>query len=80
LPAYVELRGALEWRFPTFRTEFAKHSIERNSEIALDLIATGRIKVDPLLTTTGRPEQAAELYAGIKTSPDDHVGVIFDWT
>lgn len=80
LPPYVEFRGALEWRFPTFREEYVKHSIERNSEIALDLIRGGRIVVSPLLTTRARPEQAAEVYEAIRTNKEGQVGVVFDWT
>jgi 2-desacetyl-2-hydroxyethyl bacteriochlorophyllide A dehydrogenase len=79
LPGFIEFRGALEWRYPTFRQEFSKHSIERNSEIALDLIRTGRIRVSPLCTHKIRPEGAADAYAHLKSDGENYVGVIFDW-
>jgi 2-desacetyl-2-hydroxyethyl bacteriochlorophyllide A dehydrogenase len=80
LPGFVSLRGALEWRFPTFKDEFVKHSVERNSEIILDLIASERIRVAPLYTHKVRPEGAAEAYAGLRDKKDEYVGVVFDWT
>ncbi len=80
LPGYVSLKGALEWRFPTFKDEFVKHSVERNSAILLELIASGKIRVAPLYTHRMRPEDAAEAYAGLRDKKDEYVGVAFDWT
>jgi 2-desacetyl-2-hydroxyethyl bacteriochlorophyllide A dehydrogenase len=80
LPPYVALRGALEWRYPTFRDEFVKHSVERNSEIIMELIASERIRVAPLYTHKMSPEHAAEAYAGLRERKDEYVGVVFDWT
>ncbi len=80
LPGYLNLQGALEWRFPTFKNEFVKHSVERNSAIILELIARGKIRVAPLYTHKMRPEDAAEAYAGLRDKKDEYVGVTFDWT
>jgi len=80
LPPFVELRGALEWRFPTFKDGFSKHSVERNSEIILELIASERIRVAPLCTHKLPPEMAAEAYAGLREKKDEYLGVVFDWT
>jgi 2-desacetyl-2-hydroxyethyl bacteriochlorophyllide A dehydrogenase len=80
LPAFVALRGALEWRFPTFKDGFVKHSVERNSQIILELIASGGIRVAPLYTHKVRPDGAAEAYAGLREKKDEYVGVVFDWT
>ena len=79
LPGYVSLKGALEWRFPTFKDEFVKHSVERNSAIILELIAKEKIQVAPLYTHKLRPEDAAEAYAGLREKKDEYVGVVFDW-
>jgi threonine dehydrogenase-like Zn-dependent dehydrogenase len=79
LPGFVSFKGALEWRYPTFRDEFVKHSVERNSEIILELIASGKIRVAPLFTHKVPPESAAEAYAGLREKKDDYVGVAFDW-
>jgi 2-desacetyl-2-hydroxyethyl bacteriochlorophyllide A dehydrogenase len=79
LPGFVSIKGALEWRYPTFRNEFGKHSVERNSEIILELIASGRIRVQPLYTHRIRPEDAAEAYIGLRERKDEYIGVAFDW-
>lgn len=80
LPPFTELRGALEWRFPTLPNEFCKHSIERNSRIILELLASGRLLTAPLHTHTLSPHQAKIAYAGLKNEPDTHLGVVFDWS
>ncbi|MBE2202932.1 MAG: zinc-binding alcohol dehydrogenase [Chthoniobacterales bacterium] len=80
LPGFTRFKGALEWRYPTFRDEFVKHSIERNSEIVMELIADGRLAVEPLYTHRLRPAQAAEAYRGLKEDKDTYIGVVFDWT
>jgi len=80
LPPFVEVKGSLEWTFPTFPTEFSKHSVVRNSEILMELIAAGRLKVAPLYTHKLSPSAAPEAYAGLRERKDDYVGVVFDWS
>lgn len=80
LPGFTQFKGALEWRYPTFRDEFVKHSIERNSEIVLELLAAKRLAVEPLYTHKLSPAQAAEAYRGLHEKKDEYLGVIFDWT
>ena len=75
----VAFKGAHEWRFPIARDPFVKHSIERNSEIALDLIRSGDLQVAPLLSHTLSPYQAAEAYHGLKNRKNEFIGVVFDW-
>lgn len=79
LPGFTQFKGALEWRYPTFKDEFVKHSIERNSEIVMDLLIGGKLAVKPLFTHTFAPEKAAEAYAGLKDKKDEFTGVVFDW-
>ena len=76
----VTFKGAHEWRFPVARDPFVKHSIERNSEIALDLIRSGDLQVAPLLSHTLSPYKAAEAYHGLKNRKNEFIGVVFDWT
>lgn len=79
LPPFVTMKGALEWRFPTFKNEFVKHSIEQNSEIIMQLIHDGRLIVQPLLTHQLDPAKAAEAYLGLKTKGNEYLGVEFNW-
>lgn len=87
----VAFKGAHEWRYPVkeIRSDILpseqnallyKHSIERNTKINLQLVANGKLKVEPLLTHRMRPEQCSEAYKGLRERPDEFVGVVFDWT
>lgn len=76
----VRFKGALEWLYPTFRDGFSKHSVERNTEIILDLILQGRLAVDPLHTHTIPPEKAPEAYAALAQRQAEYLGVLIDWT
>ncbi len=76
----LTFKGAHEWRFSVARDPFVKHSIQRNSEIALDLIRCGDLQVAPLLTHTLSPDEAAEAYQGLKNRKNEFIGVVFDWT
>ena len=62
------------------REEFTKHSVERNTEILLELIAGERISVTPFYTHKVSPDKAREVYAGLRDKKDEYAGVIFDWT
>jgi 2-desacetyl-2-hydroxyethyl bacteriochlorophyllide A dehydrogenase len=75
----VTFKGASEWRFPSYETEFSKHSIERNSKIIMQLIKKNNLKIDPLITHKISPDEAAKAYDGLRNHPDEYLGVIFDW-
>ena len=76
----VTFKGAHEWRYPVARDPFVKHSIERNSEIAMDLIRAGELRVAPLVTHRMSPHEASSAYQGLKNTRNEFVGVVFDWT
>ncbi|MCS7254635.1 MAG: zinc-binding alcohol dehydrogenase [Armatimonadota bacterium] len=86
----ITFKGAHEWRYPVKENRsdlipseqnalIYKHSIERNTKINMQLIADGKLKVEPLLTHRMRPEQCAQAYEGLREHPDEFVGVVFDW-
>jgi threonine dehydrogenase-like Zn-dependent dehydrogenase len=79
LPPFVTMKGALEWRFPTFEDEFVKHSLVRNSKIIMGLIADGRLHVKPLLTQQLPPEEAPAAYSALQQKNNEYVGVEFNW-
>ncbi|MDE2774519.1 MAG: zinc-binding alcohol dehydrogenase [Chloroflexota bacterium] len=76
----ITFKGAHEWRYPVARDAYVKHSMERNSVIAMDLIASGALKAAPLHTHTLSPAEAESAYEGLKSAKDEYVGVVFDWT
>jgi len=76
----ITFKGAHEWRYPVARDPYVKHSMERNSEIAMQLISSGALKVEPLHTHTLPPAEAPRAYDGLKHAKEEFVGVVFDWT
>jgi len=76
----ITFKGAHGGRYPVGRDPYVKHSMERNSEIAMKLISSGALKVAPLHTHTLSPAEAPRAYHGLKQAKDEYVGVIFDWT
>ncbi len=75
----VNLKGAHEWRYPLHHDSFNKHSIERNLNIVLDLMARHKMNLEPLKSKVASPKQAADIFADMAAHPDSMVGVIFDW-
>jgi 2-desacetyl-2-hydroxyethyl bacteriochlorophyllide A dehydrogenase len=78
-PFNVTLKGAHEWRYPVNRTPFVKHSLERNSELVMDLFARKKIAVEPLLTEIVSPADCFDVYNSVRDNKDKYMGVLFDW-
>ncbi len=76
----VNLMGAHEWRYPLWRDSFTKHSIERNFDNIYRLMAEEKLCLEPLVSFTSSPHQAAKTFAAMQKTPDETVGVLFDWT
>jgi 2-desacetyl-2-hydroxyethyl bacteriochlorophyllide A dehydrogenase len=76
----VTFKGAHEWRYPVYRDTFVKHSLERNTEIAWQLVQEGRLILDKLVTHVVSPYEAAAVYGGLADRKSEYMGVIFDWT
>jgi len=76
----LTFKGAHEWRYPIHPKEGSKHSIERNTRIALRLISEGKIKVQELITHVVKPDSIKEAYEGLLNKKDKYLGVIIDWT
>lgn len=75
----IKMKSALEFTYPTFNTDFNKHSIERNARIIMDLMNSGKLKIKPFYTHKLKPEQASEAYLGLRDKPAEYVGVVFEW-
>ena len=76
----VSLKGAHEWRYPLKPSNGCKHSIQRNCEIIMELIISGKLCVEPLITHIESPGNCQELYQGLLNDKDRYLGVVFDWT
>lgn len=75
----VTLKGAHEWQYPIKPSQGCKHSIQRNCEILVELIANKKLIIDPLITHIESPANVQQVYQGLLNKPNEYVGVVFDW-
>lgn len=76
----ITFKGAHEWRYPLEPNAFVKHSLVRNTKVVFDLIRSGKLKVEPLISHTLKPETAGLAYDGLRHRKDEFNGVLFDWS
>lgn len=74
------LKPAHEWIRPVEEDAFSKHSFARDTRIALALIASGRLRIAPLITHRLRPEQAPAAYRELAAGRPGYAGVVIDWS
>lgn len=75
----VTFKGAHEWRLPTTRERYNKHSIERNTYVCFDLIRKGMLHTGELVSHVVRPEEAVDVYLKVNQDRNAYLGVIIDW-
>lgn len=75
----VTFKGAHEWRIPTTKERYNKHSIERNTYVCFDLIRKGKLHTDELVSHVVAPEEAVEVYLKVNQDRNAYLGVIIDW-
>jgi 2-desacetyl-2-hydroxyethyl bacteriochlorophyllide A dehydrogenase len=76
---FLRLRSGSEWEIPRQPQPLAIGSNHQNSVTALDWLADGQLRVDPIITHRIQPEEAPAAYAGLAEHPNDYLGVIIDW-
>jgi 2-desacetyl-2-hydroxyethyl bacteriochlorophyllide A dehydrogenase len=79
-PFNITFKGAHEWKYPVNEAPFVKHSLERNTKIIFQLIRSGRIHLDILLTQIMKPAACQDAYDKLRNFKDDYMGIVFDWT
>jgi len=75
----LTVRGALEWRLPRHRTRSARHSVEGNLALALEIIRSKKVNLMPLVSHVIAPEKLGDAYRGMISNKDEYRGVIVDW-
>ena len=79
----VTVKGAHEWKFPIkeIKAEMyaVKHSIERNTKIALGQFERGELVFKPLLSLMAGVADAPDAYRKLREDKDGYMGVIIDW-
>ncbi len=75
----VRVIGAHE-RVQGFDFAPQRWSQSRNLQLLADLFATGKLKADGLISHTITPNEALSIYDALAERPQDHLGVIIDWS
>jgi 2-desacetyl-2-hydroxyethyl bacteriochlorophyllide A dehydrogenase len=76
----IDIKGALEWNVPLLRRQGPGiHSTEGNAELILRMLATGVLRVEPLLTHVLPPARLNEAYQGLLHEKETYMGVVLDW-
>lgn len=75
----VTFKGAHEWRLPTRRERFSKHSIERNTQVCFQQVQRGGLHLAELVSHVLSPEAAAGVYLKLNEDRNAYLGIIIDW-
>src|SRR5262245_12208579 len=76
---FLRLRSGSEWEIPRQPTPLMADSIRANSATALEWLADGRLRVDPLITHRPAPSAIQEAYDGLLNRKDEYLGVVLQW-
>ena len=75
----IKLRGSLEWLIPlTPQTAIAESTLH-NLETVLDLVARGRLQLDPLISHRMDPHDIEQAYQGLLNDKEHYSGVALIW-
>jgi 2-desacetyl-2-hydroxyethyl bacteriochlorophyllide A dehydrogenase len=76
----ITLIGAFNGRYPFYKQEGSRQSIERNFASFTALVKKGAIVPARIISHVVKPEAAMEAYDGLYNRPDSYYCVAFDWT
>jgi 2-desacetyl-2-hydroxyethyl bacteriochlorophyllide A dehydrogenase len=78
----ITIKGAHEFRFPIDEhpDQFYRHSFASNVRVILRSMAKGALQTKPLFSHLVKPSEADGMYRRLRESPEDCMGVVYDWT
>jgi 2-desacetyl-2-hydroxyethyl bacteriochlorophyllide A dehydrogenase len=77
---FITIKTGSEWCVPTYAqlknapSHLAKH------EMIFNLIERGVLKIEPLISHVMKPIKIKQAYDSLLNDPDNHIGVVIDWT
>ena len=77
---WLDVKGAQVWRIPLHPVRGVKHSSYENALLVFDLIRSGRLEIEKLISHRMRPDEIAHAYELLLNSKDECSGVAIDWT
>jgi len=75
----VSLIGCHQPNNPTVANVPCPWSQKRDRELILSYLATGRLRVEPLISHRFRSDEAAEAYRVLQDPPADKMGILLEW-
>ena len=75
----VTIIGAHAATTPKVEGVASRWTEQANFELVIDLLATGKLVVEPLVSDRLPASEAIPTYEAIVTRPEEHLGVLFDW-
>lgn len=76
----LTVTGAFNGRYPFYKKEGSRESIERNITSLFRLVTGGLINPRAIISHVVKPEQAAEAYGGLFHHPETWSCVAFEWS
>jgi 2-desacetyl-2-hydroxyethyl bacteriochlorophyllide A dehydrogenase len=75
----VRLVGAHISALPSQDASAARWTYEEEGRLFLELLASGRLAVEDLVTWDAAPEECNRVYEVLADGGREHVGIVFDW-
>lgn len=75
----LTLMGMFQPLTPTEATPHVPWTQQRHRRLYLDMLASGAVRADHLITHVVPPTQASDTYAMLASGEEDSLGVLFDW-
>jgi len=76
----IEMIGAHISDMPAAEASPGRHTYRQEGCLFLDLLATGRLSVEGLVTWRPAPGDCNAVYEAIAKGGQEHVAIVFDWT
>ena len=76
----VSVLGAHQPKTPDADHIYFPWTKERDRDLVLHLMATGKLSIEDLITHEAKPEDCQAIYEMLADDPKDALGVVFDWT
>ena len=77
---WLDVKGAQVWRIPLRPVRGVKHSSYRNALLVLDLIKSGRLEIEKLISHRMRPTEIGHAYELLLHGKGECSGIAVDWT
>ena len=75
----LTFKGAHEWKLPIHASPFHRHSQQGHVNILAELITSGTLKLEPLVTSIAAPADCQGTYMALLESSETMLSAVFDW-